>query len=101
MCYVAKSLPFVLIFVYMSVTMCSATLVFPFSHVIITILFPSYEFINTCNVAVHFCFPFFNIVPIVITYFPNVTCFYAVIYYLSGFADFQVRPIVLLISTSI
>ena len=60
MCYVATSYNFVVIYIYIGLTMWSATLVFPFPHVIASIWFPSLEFIKTCNVDMFISFPFFN-----------------------------------------
>ena len=73
MFYVATYFPFLVIPIYMWLTMCSDTLVLPFSHVIVPILFPLYKFIYACNTATLIGFPFFKIVPIVMTYFPIIT----------------------------
>ena len=71
MCYVATYFPFVVIPIYMPLTRFSATLVFPFSRVIVPIWFPFYEFIKAWNVAMIIHLSFFDIISIAMTSFPN------------------------------
>ena len=49
-----------------------------FFHVIVPILFPFQKIVRTCHVAMIISFPFFNVVQIFMTYFPNINFSYAV-----------------------
>ena len=73
--YVATSFPFLVVTIYIQLTMFSATLVFTFHYVIVPIWFAFYEFRKTCNVDMFICFPFSLIVPIITAYFSIMTCF--------------------------
>ena len=74
-CYVATSFPFLVLHIYMRFTVWSTAFVLPFSHFIIPIWFSLYKFMKVCNVAMLFRFLFFNIIPIVMKYFPITNWF--------------------------